>query len=498
MTTSNTIVPVLVDKIPEFAKDLYPRFVQFMRDYLEFLERDENFLRIILDWHHNLEPSNKVEPYIDALLKDLGFESGQNLAVDKHLILHLLRDFYLARGSEASFKFLFRALFNEDVSLRYPRDQLLIPSYATYGERHFIFTTATNRETEQYQGLINHIRESGGTVTGLSSGAIASIEDIIIQHGTGTPYLRIEILLPVFEFDINEGVVIEGGAYSIPEVIKPVLDIVVVDPGYGYSRGDHISITGPKLQGQVEIEGTTKGGVTGIIPEGTDWSVGDHIRAFATDEGFGFSAYVTEVVDGKITDYKVTNKGYNYSTIPSIAASSKPVKLKGTSTEIGGIQKVRVLSPYVDFESCEFEIVSGTGTDAILEARPVSRWSYSDWTDRKGFIGVNSTLIDSDKYQQYSYTIVSSISADNYDRFVTEMLHPAGYVKSASYEIVSHIELDLTESDVTVGRVIEIPYDNTLVLEFEAQFDIDTLNLLVTSGGDLIVTDLRDAITIAE
>lgn len=498
MSTNNTIVPILADKLPEFVKELYPNFVQFMRDYIDWLEQEENFLRIILDWEHNIEPTNNVEPYIDALLKDLGFESGQNLAVDKHLILHLLRDFYLARGSEASFKFLFRALFNEDVSLRYPRDQLLIPSYASYGERHFIFTTAVNRDTEQYHAILNYVRENGGSVRGLSSGVIASIENIVIQHGSGVPYLRIEILQPSLEFEVNEGVIIEGGTTSISELIKPVLEIEIVDPGYGYTANDKIAVTGPSLQGQVTIDSVTKGGLTGVYisPGATGYQVGDFIKASPDDGGFGFAAYIT--VGGANPEYKVYNEGYNYTKIPALTSSHPEYKLQGLSTQIGGIQKISVISPYVDFDECVFSITSENGTGAILEARPVTRWSYHNWTDNRGVIGENSTLIDSDKYQQYSYTIVSSIAANNYDSFVSEMLHPAGYVKTSSYEIVSHLDLNLIESDVIVGGTIVLEYESILNLPFVATFEVDTMVMIVTDSDISLTTDLGNELIISE
>lgn len=489
MTTRNTIAPVLLDKLPEFTKELYPRFVQFMQDYLEFLEQDENFVRIILDWHHNMEPTNNVEPYIDALLRDLGFESGQNLAVDKHLILHLLRDFYLARGSEASFKFLFRALFNEDVSIHYPRDRLLVPSHATYGERHFIFTSANNRDTDQYRNILLNIQSNGGVVTGLSSGTRASIESITIQHGSGQAYLQIEILLPNFEFDAHESVIITSGETSIVETVKPVLKIKVTNPGAGYTTEDQIAVTGPNLQGQLKIGAVSKGGITGIsFGSTTGWQVGDLIKASAHDGGFGFSAKVQAVNAGQVTQYKVINPGYNYTEIPQLKSRNN-VAITGTSNEIGGIQQIEVISPFVDFINAQINVISSTGSGAVIEAETVTRWSYNSWADHRGFIGENSTLTDSDKYQQYSYTIVSAISASNYDSFVTEMLHPAGYVKGSSYEIVSHLNLELTDNESTIGGTVEIIYENDLSLAFTSEFDIEDIVMIVNSDGEELTTN---------
>lgn len=500
MSTNITIAPVLVDKLPQFVQDLYPKFVQFMRDYIDFLEQDENFLRVILDWEHNLEPSNNVEPYIDQLLKDLGFESGQNLAVSKSTMLHLLRDFYLARGSEASFKFLFRALFNESVEIRYPREQMLIPSYASYGERHFIFTTSENRGTESFQALLNYIRENGGTVTGLSSGVVAAIEDITTLHGAGTPYLRIEILQPTFEFEVGEVVVIQGGDLSVGELIKPVLKINIIDGGHGYNLTDSVQVVGASLQGQAVIEGVSKGSITGIkLPSPPGFEVGDYIRSDSHDGGFGFSAYVDSVdADGRILTYRITNKGYNYANIPELFVPGKTAKLEGTSTEIGAISKINVTSPFVDFSNVTLSVASPTGTDVQLQPEIVSRWSYNDWTDHRGFIAENSTLIDSDKYQQYSYTIVSSVSANKYNRFVDELLHPAGYIKTSSYEIVSHVNLQLIAGDIEIAESVQVVIPESIYTPtFNSGLDVETMVMIVTNNLDPIVTNANSHIVVS-
>lgn len=486
---TNTIKPVLIEKIPEFARELYPRFVTFMRDWLDFLEQDGNFLNIINNWNHNNDVSNMVEPYIDAMLRDLGFESGQNLSINKHMLVHILRDFYLSRGSEASFKVLFRILFNEAVSIQYPREQLLIASHADYGERHFIFSTAANRDSIDYNKVIEYIIENGGVLEGVSSEVTASIEEISVVHGSGVPYLRIEILRPTNEFIIGEPVVIRGGDDFITESVKPVLSIEVLSPGFGYSEGDTIHVQGPNLQGQAKIASVTKGGVTSLTFESNSVPaplIGKLLKAQSADNGFGFSAKIKSASSGGVV-YEIINRGYNYTKIPAITSDGS-FEITGESTEIGSIQRIQTDTPYVDFESCVFDIISDTGTGAVFAAKKVSRWSTSSWANNRGFIGENSTLIDSDKYQQYSYTIVSAISADQYNSFVNDLLHPAGYVKTSSYEIVSNLSLSLNASDIEFSETVEYSYDNQFALAFDSELETDTFVMMVTDGMNEIVT----------
>lgn len=493
---SNTIVPVLIDRVPEFAQELYPRFVQFLRDYLEFLESDNNFLQIVNDWNHNLEPSNEVEPYIDQLLADLGFEFKQALPVRKSLLLHLLREFYLSRGSESSYKFLFRALFNEDVSIRYPRDELLIPSAAQYGERFFIFTTANTYNTETYRALISHVRENGGEVRTVESGNSAFIEAITIQHGSGNPYYQIEILQPSFDFVSEEPLLLIGGDAIIAENHRPILDFNIINGGSYYTYDDRITTMGASLPGRFFIQQLGVGKIDSVTIEngGSGYAVGQLIKTSENVGGGGFSAYITSVGDnGTIENIGVVSQGYNYQFMPSFRVTNTNgtgAVIQGSSTSIGTVKRIGIETPSVDFDDMyvAFDIDSEFGTNVVVEPSFRTIWSTSDWTDNKGFLGENSILIDSDKYQQYSYTIVSSLPVEVYGKYIDEMLHPIGYVKASSFEISSQIKLTLktVEADITVSR--EHNFATVLELNFESVSSIELVNMIVTSGGTEITS----------
>lgn len=497
--TNNTIIPVLEQKLPEFVRDNYPNFVRYIKDYLSFLEQDGGFLRIIEDWRDNNEPTREVGPYIDAMLVDLGFEAKGQLQVKRHVLAHTLREFYLSRGTEASFQYLFRALFNESVSIRYPREEMLVPSNAEYGSRHFIFTSSANRNTIQFQTIIDNITEHGGTFRGLDSGAISSIENISIIYGGGEPFFQIEILEPLNEFKVGEVVSILSNEIEIFEVVKPVLASSVSLGGSGYLSTDTVVVTGAKIQGSARIGSTAGGGVTGltITSPGTGYTVGQRIHASSGDDGFGFGAVVKTVNGGGgITAIEITSTGYNYQTKPTILIRGGGTGgvLTPTSTEIGAIKSIRFLEPFVDLTSPTITIQSTTGTSAVITPVFVSRWTTKAWENRRGFLGENSTLIDSDKYQQYSYTLVSPIPAQEYNDFVSELLHPVGYIRSNSFEIVSELQLSVNpgyDLDPSVSTwVFEHNSGFLWTLGYEVEIQ-DTPYIVATLGmtSTPIVTD---------
>jgi len=66
--------------------------------------------------------SNIVEQFLPTLPTSF-FEN-----VDPSLLIKNIRDFYVSKGTAKSIQFLFRMLYGENVTVAYPRDQLLTPS----------------------------------------------------------------------------------------------------------------------------------------------------------------------------------------------------------------------------------------------------------------------------------------------------------------------------------------------------------------------------------
>lgn len=107
-------------QIPEHIRDNYPLFVEFIKIYYQYLEETQ---QQDLESLHDID--KVTDEFIDRFKGELSRNFPIHLASDKRLVLKHLREFYLSRGSEASYKFLFRTLFNKEASLYYPSRQML-------------------------------------------------------------------------------------------------------------------------------------------------------------------------------------------------------------------------------------------------------------------------------------------------------------------------------------------------------------------------------------
>ena len=130
----NKKISSLVPKqLPGFVTEEYPRFVSFLEAYYEFLEKEHPELNIsnnnLLEQVEKLKYVSDVDESLEQF-EDHFFSSflpyfSKNSAANKDIIIKNILPLYLAKGSEKSFKLLFRMLFDESVKLTYPRDNIL-------------------------------------------------------------------------------------------------------------------------------------------------------------------------------------------------------------------------------------------------------------------------------------------------------------------------------------------------------------------------------------
>ena len=95
-----------------------------------------------------------------------------NIVADERNILKGMKQFYQAKGTENSFRFLFRIMFNEEIEFYYPKVDVFRPSDARWYTQNIMRTTTTG-DTFDY---LNR------QVIGVYSGATAKVESVSHQY----------------------------------------------------------------------------------------------------------------------------------------------------------------------------------------------------------------------------------------------------------------------------------------------------------------------------
>ena len=124
-------ISLLVNRqVPEYVREEYPLFVSFMEAYYEFLENKQGINKNdLLAEAQRLKNVADVDLSIDEFEEQF-FNTFASLVpitaeVDKAFLLKNILPLYKAKGSENSFKLLFRFLYGQEISVFYPRNNIL-------------------------------------------------------------------------------------------------------------------------------------------------------------------------------------------------------------------------------------------------------------------------------------------------------------------------------------------------------------------------------------
>lgn len=115
---------ILVKKqLPLFVQEEFPKFISFLEAYYEFLDNT------LLSKGKDLRDISNVDETLDDFEKEFFNSFLPLLKVDSQLsketLFKNILPIYSSKGSEKSFQLLFRMLFDKDLVIEYPKDQIL-------------------------------------------------------------------------------------------------------------------------------------------------------------------------------------------------------------------------------------------------------------------------------------------------------------------------------------------------------------------------------------
>ena len=117
-------------QVPEFVREEYPLFINFLEAYYEYLEQKQGTqLNDLTAKSKDLRYISDVDDSIDDF--EINFFNTyaslvpRDVLVDKAALIKNILPLYLSTGSEASFKLLYRFMFGQELQVTYPKNNVL-------------------------------------------------------------------------------------------------------------------------------------------------------------------------------------------------------------------------------------------------------------------------------------------------------------------------------------------------------------------------------------
>lgn len=303
--------------LPVHVKEFVEGIPALLKAYYKWTDLPENYsyaTRNLLDSLKYNKTTDEIFEYIRSVyLREFPLHSE----TDPRFLMQFAKDFYSQRGTENSLKFLFKVLYNEDVTVTYPSDNIFDTSNATWA-------TPTTIRIINTEGL--H-RSRGLRIWGETSGASAILENFSIENIDNSSIATCEISGMFNTFEIGEIVRIDLGDISIYSRVLPSLQINIDHPGLGYREGAIL-----KLDNLGDGVGLIAK-ISGVSNEG------EILKVDVMSQGsiYSYDLPTFDMTDPSLFDntHIVTDEAYvSIEHVPYIVAPGRYVKQKSFTSDV--------------------------------------------------------------------------------------------------------------------------------------------------------------------
>ena len=229
--------------------------------------------------------------------------------VDEVKFIRQIKDFYKTKGTEESYKILFRALYGEEVNIIKPSQFLLRPSDADYSVTQDFVVKAITGDPRALKGssLFQDKDDKDDTITG-GSGAISDVKEFL--YG-GENYYQVSV-----SKESIEGKFIIPGRTRITNAVSIGATVVTVDSTVGFPTSGTLNLVNGSNIGIVTYSSKNANQFVGLATMTSAYEVSDEVRY--GNVAYGYSAgnatnKIEVLITGVLSNFEIPSKSYYFN-----------------------------------------------------------------------------------------------------------------------------------------------------------------------------------------
>lgn len=460
-------------QLPEFIRDEYPVFETFLEAYYEFLEqgREQSGNFDLITESKKFRDIQDVDKSIDDFeiyfMETYASFFPEDIEVTKEFLIKNVRPLYLSKGTENSFKLLFRLLFNEDIKYSRPSENILKVSdgdwkvekkFKTYKiiKTEYISNGSNKKFDLLYKIGYSDIEVYFDSVLQNSNLYYVELEKQKINFYTA-PSNNVTITINYKNFEnlnisLFKNRQIVGQTSEATLIVEKVLEETILgtkllsfffdDKKYigNFRRAEDVIINTYNQYNQlvkVRLESISVLDTINVVDGGAGYNVGDQVTIVGGE--IPAAAIVKEIGSiGNVISILVTNLGKDFLEVPDCN-----LNYKGSGNAI----------------------LSGVLSDPI-EILPGA------YVSEKSLISTESIRVQSQNfYHNYSYAISTQIEFDRYKNIFKKIIHPSGF---REYNIWNYKNLISNEN---------VTYSTNLKFSISGTVNVSNNSIYVTGNG---------------
>lgn len=447
--------------VPGFVKTDHQKFVQFLVNYYEYLDQNEN----INDYIRNVISFMDVDTTTEFLLNNF-FEELRDMpwavVADKRLLAQHIIDLYSTKGSLDSFRLLFRVLFNESIEVIYPSEKILRASDGKWFQESFFDVTFIDPGFEIKEIVFDN--EYGSFRVSPTSVDVIS-EAVRRYHYDSRIRVFVKNDQKFYAYDANANKILIGVIRKSPN------KLIVQNGGKFWQVGSIVTIPGSVDNTIARVTKVGPGGTITAI-EILHYGIGHSENQITIVSPFPNKPSGSGVA---VSSTLVSFSPLVYNHVIDIEDFTQGINetLTGYVVEIGDSSYFAQSYQAEDYNATpKIESVTDGGDDDSgipvdditiqdwLDSRATFVYSYDYMTKEKGFYTSDQSLISNSEirlqdgfyYQLYSYVIQTSRNIEEYKQALS-LIHPAGLKFFA--ELQKSFVYN-AESDIGVTRTLSV------------------------------------------
>ena len=339
-------------QVPEFVREEHPNFIAFLEAYYEFLENKQGTKKNDLitkskDLRYISDVDYSIAEFENNFFNTYASLIPRNVEVDKGTLIKQILPLYLAKGNQKSFQLLFRLLFNEEVEVIQPNQNILRAS-----DGKWLIENAFRISQSVYSNYTGD-----GTKTTFKLAQVAAAETIavyvngVLKTEATDYYVRkesrklifnsapannseIKVLYNDFNFEILTNRKLTGSDSSATALVErvsqktvntvPIFELYVNKKTLlgEFTTGENatLDIIDPDDGSLIEIEvlGLASLRTINIINGGASYNVGDPVTITGGNPTSSASAVVLEVFSGFINKIQALAGGAGFKVASNV------------------------------------------------------------------------------------------------------------------------------------------------------------------------------------
>jgi len=262
-------------QFPQFYLEEGEKFVEFVKAYYEWMETENQLTtqsRSLLDYR---DIDNTLTKFLEFFQKKYLYGIPFNVIIDKRLLLKHILDVYRSKGSIQCYRLLFKLLYNQDINVYLPGEDVLRVSDGTWVQPKYIEVTDNgNLETLVGQQIYGIVSKTVGVVESYDkqpvSGSINNCLYISNLSPQGGQFIQGEKIIKYSDIKYNNIPAIYSDIINkAPTIIGSLNTLQILNGGQGFKVGDLLKIVRRSLSngdiitngidGEVRVTNTGRG-----------------------------------------------------------------------------------------------------------------------------------------------------------------------------------------------------------------------------------------------